>query len=39
MGYRVHAGMVIVADGTDADYDVAKDTLRNNDLDFKTRLK
>ena len=61
MGYSIHAGMVIVADGTadaearlrrvlrndpgmgvirhaDAGYDVAKDTLRNNDLDFKTRL-
>jgi urocanate hydratase len=62
MGYSIHAGMVIVADGTDdaalrlsrvlrndpgmgvirhadAGYDVAKDTLRNNDLDFKERLK
>jgi urocanate hydratase len=61
MGYSIHAGMVIVADGTadaaarlarvlrndpgmgvirhaDAGYDVAKDTLRNNDLDFKNRL-
>jgi urocanate hydratase len=61
MGYSIHAGMVIVADGSDdaearlsrvlrndpgmgvirhadAGYDVAKDTLRNNDLDFKTRL-
>ncbi len=62
MGYSIHAGMVIVADGTDdaaqriarvlrndpgmgvirhadAGYDVAKDTLRNNGLDFKERLK
>jgi urocanate hydratase len=62
MGYSVHAGMVIVADGTDdadlrlsrvlrndpgigvirhadAGYDVAKDTLRNNGLDFRERLK
>ena len=62
MGYSIHAGMVIVADGTadaesrlrrvlrndpgmgvirhaDAGYDVAKDTLRNNNLDFKNRLK
>lgn len=62
MGYSIHAGMVIVADGTDdaalrlsrvlrndpgmgvirhadAGYDVAKDTLRNNDLDFRERLK
>jgi urocanate hydratase len=62
MGYSIHAGMVIVADGTDdaalrlsrvlrndpgmgvirhadAGYDVAKDTLRNNNLDFKERLK
>jgi urocanate hydratase len=62
MGYSIHAGMVIVADGTDdaalrlsrvlrndpgmgvirhadAGYDVAKDTLRNNDLDFRGRLK
>ncbi|MEI8058557.1 MAG: urocanate hydratase [Ferruginibacter sp.] len=61
MGYSIHAGMVIVADGTDdadarlqrvlrndpgmgvirhadAGYDVAKDTLRNNGLDFKDRL-
>jgi urocanate hydratase len=61
MGYSIHAGMVIVADGTadaeqrikrvlrndpamgvirhaDAGYDVAKDTLRNNGLDFKERL-
>jgi urocanate hydratase len=62
MGYSIHAGMVIVADGTDdaeqrlkrvlrndpgmgvirhadAGYDVAKDILRNNGLDFKDRLK
>jgi urocanate hydratase len=62
MGYSIHAGMVIVADGTDeaearlkrvlrndpgmgvirhadAGYDVAKDTLRNNGLDYKDRLK
>jgi urocanate hydratase len=62
MGYSIHAGMVIVADGTedaaarlsrvlrndpgmgvirhaDAGYDVAKDTLRNNGLDFRERLK
>jgi urocanate hydratase len=62
MGYSIHAGMVIVADGTadaeqrlkrvlrndpgmgvirhaDAGYDVALDTLRKNDLDFKQRLK
>ncbi len=62
MGYSIHAGMVIVADGTDdaaqrlkrvlrndpgmgvirhadAGYDIALDTLRNNDLDFKERLK
>jgi urocanate hydratase len=62
MGYSIHAGMVIVADGTDdaalrlsrvlrndpgmgvirhadAGYDVARDTLRNNDLDFRERLK
>ena len=62
MGYSIHAGMVIVADGTedaaqrisrvlrndpglgvirhaDAGYDVALDTLRNNGLDFKERLK
>ena len=61
MGYSIHAGMVIVADGTadaearlsrvlrndpgmgvirhaDAGYDIAKDTLRKNDLDFKERL-
>jgi urocanate hydratase len=62
MGYSIHAGMVIVADGTDdaearlrrvlrndpgmgvirhadAGYDIAKDTLRKNGLDFKNRLK
>jgi urocanate hydratase len=62
MGYSIHAGMVIVADGTedaearlkrvlrndpgmgvirhaDAGYDIAKDTLRKNGLDFKDRLK
>jgi urocanate hydratase len=62
MGYSIHAGMVIVADGTedaalrlsrvlrndpgmgvirhaDAGYDVALDTLRNNGLDYKERLK
>ncbi len=61
MGYSIHAGMVIVADGTDeaaarlsrvlrndpgmgvirhadAGYDVAKDTLRKFDLDFRERL-
>ncbi|HWR33707.1 MAG TPA: urocanate hydratase, partial [Chitinophagaceae bacterium] len=61
MGYSIHAGMVIVADGTDdaeerlkrvlrndpgmgvirhadAGYDIAKDTLRENGLDFKERL-
>ncbi len=61
MGYSIHAGMVIVADGTtdaearlsrvlrndpgmgvirhaDAGYDIAKDTLRKNGLDFKERL-
>ncbi len=61
MGYSIHAGMVIVADGTDgaeerlkrvlrndpgmgvirhadAGYDIAKETLKKNDLDFKTRL-
>ena len=61
MGYSIHAGMVIVADGTDdaaarlsrvlrndpgigvirhadAGYDVAKDTMRNNGLDFKDRI-
>ncbi|MBL7740569.1 MAG: urocanate hydratase [Chitinophagaceae bacterium] len=62
MGYSIHAGMVIVADGTDdaearlkrvlrndpgmgvirhadAGYDVAKDTLSKNGLDYKDRLK
>jgi urocanate hydratase len=62
MGYSIHAGMVIVADGTDeaaarlkrvlrndpgmgvirhadAGYDIAKDTLQKNDLDYKVRLK
>jgi urocanate hydratase len=62
MGYSIHAGMVIVADGTeaaeerlkrvlrndpgmgvirhaDAGYEVAKETLRENGLDFKDRLK
>jgi len=62
MGYSIHAGMVIVADGTadaearlkrvlrndpgmgvirhaDAGYDIALDTLRKNNLDFKQRLK
>lgn len=61
MGYSIHAGMVIVADGTDAaaarlsrvlrndpgmgvirhadaGYDIAKETLKKNDLDFKERL-
>ncbi len=61
MGYSIHAGMVIVADGTDdaakrlsrvlrndpgmgvirhadAGYDIALDTLRKNNLDFKERL-
>jgi len=61
MGYSIHAGMVIVADGTDeaaarlsrvlrndpgmgvirhadAGYDIAKETLQKNDLDFKSRL-
>ncbi|MBL0271088.1 MAG: urocanate hydratase [Chitinophagaceae bacterium] len=61
MGYSIHAGMVIVADGTDdaakrlarvlrndpgmgvirhadAGYDIAKDTLRKNRLDYKDRL-
>jgi len=61
MGYSIHAGMVIVADGTDeaakrlarvlrndpgmgvirhadAGYDIAKDTLRRNRLDYKDRL-
>ena len=62
MGYSIHAGMVIVADGTDdaearlkrvlrndpgmgvirhadAGYDIAKDTLRENGLEFKERLR
>jgi len=61
MGYSIHAGMVIVADGTDdaearlkrvlrndpgmgvirhadAGYDIAKETLKENGLDFKDRL-
>jgi urocanate hydratase len=61
MGYSIHSGMVIVADGTagaaarlsrvlrndpgmgvirhaDAGYEIAKDTLAKNDLDFKERL-
>ncbi|HEX7904290.1 MAG TPA: urocanate hydratase [Chitinophagaceae bacterium] len=61
MGYSIHAGMVIVADGTDdaeqrlkrvlrndpgmgvirhadAGYDIAKETLHENGLDFKERL-
>jgi urocanate hydratase len=61
MGYSIHAGMVIVADGTDeaatrlsrvlrndpgmgvirhadAGYDVAKDTLKQHQLDYKERL-
>ena len=61
MGYSIHSGMVIVADGTDdaearlkrvlrndpgmgvirhadAGYDIAKETLKDNDLDFKNRL-
>ncbi|RXK58838.1 urocanate hydratase [Lacibacter luteus] len=61
MGYSIHAGMVIVADGTDdaeqrlkrvlrndpgmgvirhadAGYDIAKETLKANDLDFRERL-
>jgi urocanate hydratase len=62
MGYSIHAGMVIVADGTDdaearlrrvlrndpgmgvirhadAGYDIAQETLKENGLDFKERLK
>jgi urocanate hydratase len=62
MGYSIHSGMVIVADGTDdaeqrlkrvlrndpgmgvirhadAGYDIAKDTLQKNGLDFKDRLR
>jgi len=61
MGYSIHAGMVIVADGTDdaearlrrvlrndpgmgvirhadAGYEIAKDTLKKNDLDYKQKL-
>ncbi|MEO5945501.1 MAG: urocanate hydratase [Chitinophagaceae bacterium] len=61
MGYSIHSGMVIVADGTDdaekrlkrvlrndpgigvirhadAGYELAKQTLIDNDLDFKERL-
>ncbi len=61
MGYSIHAGMVIVADGTDdaearlrrvlrndpgmgvirhadAGYELAKETLKENNLDFKDRL-
>ncbi|MEO5946157.1 MAG: urocanate hydratase, partial [Chitinophagaceae bacterium] len=61
MGYSIHAGMVIVADGTDdaearlkrvlrndpgigvirhadAGYELAKQTLKDNDLDFKENL-
>lgn len=61
MGYSIHAGMVIVADGTaeaearlkrvlrndpgmgvirhaDAGYEIAKETLTANNLDFKNRL-
>lgn len=61
MGYSIHAGMVIVADGTDdaaarlsrvlrndpgmgvirhadAGYDIAKETLKQHNLDFKERL-
>ena len=62
MGYSIHAGMVIVADGTaeaaarlkrvlrndpgmgvirhaDAGYEIAKETLRENGLDFRMRNK
>ncbi|QEC69872.1 urocanate hydratase [Panacibacter ginsenosidivorans] len=62
MGYSIHAGMVIVADGSDdaaarlsrvlrndpgmgvirhadAGYELAKETLKKNDLDFTERLK
>jgi urocanate hydratase len=62
MGYSIHAGMVIVADGTadaaarltrvlrndpgmgvirhaDAGYEIAKETLKQNNLDFKDRLQ
>lgn len=61
MGYSIHSGMVIVADGTDAaaarlsrvlrndpgmgvirhadaGYDIAQRTLKEQDLDFKTKL-
>ncbi len=61
MGYSIHAGMVIVADGTDdaaarlsrvlrndpgmgvirhadAGYDIAKETLKQHNLDFKQKL-
>jgi urocanate hydratase len=61
MGYSIHAGMVIVADGTDdaaarlsrvlrndpgmgvirhadAGYEIAKETLKQNHLDFKDRI-
>ena len=61
MGYSIHAGMVIVADGTadaearlrrvlrndpgmgvirhaDAGYEIAKETAKENDLDFTSRL-
>lgn len=61
MGYSIHAGMVIVADGTDAaaarlsrvlrndpgmgvirhadaGYDIAKESLKKNGLDFKDRI-
>ena len=61
MGYSIHSGMVIVADGTDdaearlkrvlrndpgmgvirhadAGYDIAKETLKDNELDYKERL-
>jgi urocanate hydratase len=61
MGYSIHAGMVIVADGTadaearlkrvlrndpgmgvirhaDAGYEIAKETLKENGLDFKDRI-
>lgn len=62
MGYSIHSGMVIVADGTDAaaarlgrvlrndpgmgvirhadaGYEIAKNTARANNLDFRDRLK
>jgi urocanate hydratase len=61
MGYSIHSGMVIVADGTDdaearlrrvlrndpgmgvirhadAGYDIARETLKKNNLDYKDRL-